>query len=64
MKILHKDCGGGDDDASTAPYTISYTFWAFVFHSDDTFSYDGTCGVTFLDHKVLHDACDDAYTHV
>jgi hypothetical protein len=51
----HMDCGDGDDDdVSIAPCTISCTFWAFAFHSDDTFSYGGTCDVTFLDRKAQH----------
>jgi hypothetical protein len=60
-KRTHKDYQKGSDDdddgddASIVLCTISYTFGAFAFHSDDTFSYGDTCDAAFLDHMVLHD---------
>jgi hypothetical protein len=53
-KDYHKGCDDVyDDGASIVLCTISYTFLAFVFHSDDTFSCDDTYDVTFLDHMVV-----------
>lgn len=49
----------GDDDICIALCTTSYTCATFVVHSDGTFSYGDTYGVTFQDHKVQHDAYDD-----